>query len=347
MERRYIESFFFLALLLGTLAVAVVMVLPFMNILILAAILAFLFSVPYERLTRALGGRRSLAALAVTAVVLITILVPLALAGWRIAVEATGLYAYVREHTDTGQLLSAVARAEAFVQKFIPGLHLDPADVNAQMQRALSWLVGLLGVVFAGVTRIVVAFLFLLLFFFFILRDGSRMKDRLMELSPLSNDHEERILGKIGRAITAVVRGKIVLALIQGLMAGLGMLLFGVPNPALWGAATMLASFIPSIGTGLVLAPAVIYLFVTGHTGRSIGLAIWAVTAVGLLDNVLGPKLMAAGVRIHPLIMMLAVLGGIGLFGPIGILLGPILIALLYALLDIYLGLIRTQAETS
>jgi predicted PurR-regulated permease PerM len=341
MERRYIESFFFLALLLGTLAVVVVMFLPFMNILILAAILAFLFSVPYERLVRALGGRRSLAALLMTLVMLVTILVPLALVGWRIAQEATALYTDVVTHANSQTLPHAIEQIQTYAQQFFPGLRISAADLNAQAQRVFGLIAGQLGALFAGVIQLVAGFFFLLLFFFFMIRDGSRLKRRIMELSPLSDEQEERISEKIGKAISSTVRGKIVISIIQGLAAGLGMLLFGIPNPALWGALTMLASFIPSIGTGIVLLPAVIYLFITSTPAAAVGLALWGIAVVGLLDNVLGPKLMTSGTRLHPLVMMLAVLGGIALFGPIGLLLGPILIALLYALLDIYLSIIR------
>jgi predicted PurR-regulated permease PerM len=345
MERRYIESFFFLGLLVGTLAVVVLMFLPFLNILILAAILAFLFSVPYERLVARLGGRRSLAALIATALMLVTILIPLALAGWRIAHEAAGLYAGVLERAGDTALPQAIEQVQSFVQRYVPGFRIDAASLNAQAQRVFGFVTASIGAVFAGVVQLLAGFLFLLLFFFFMLRDGSRLKHRIMELSPMSDDQEERISEKIGRAISSTVRGRIVISIVQGLATGLGMLIFGVPNPALWGTLAMLASFIPSVGTALVFVPTCIYLVAAGRLGPAIGLAVWGGAVVGLLDNLLGPKLMAAGTRMHPLVMMLAVLGGISLFGPMGLLLGPIIVALLYALFDIYLGMTRRPAK--
>jgi predicted PurR-regulated permease PerM len=341
MERRYIESFFFLALLLGTLAVVIVMVLPFASILILAAVLAFLFSAPYERMVRAFGGRRSLAALVMTVIVLVTILVPLSFAAWRIGAEAGALYSYLRDHTDPGEVLRFVSRAELMIRGVVPGFQLDPADVTAQTQRALQWVVSHLGALFAQVTRLVISFLFLLLFFYYILRDGNRLKRRLMELSPLADDQEELIVSKLGRAVTSVVRGAIILHVIQGVVAGIGFAIFGLPNPALWGAATMLAGFVPSLGTALVFVPAVAYLLLTGHGVSAVALSVWGAAVVGLLDNFLGPKLVASGLNIHPLIIMLSVLGGVSLFGPIGILMGPIIVSLLFALFDIYLALVR------
>lgn len=340
MERRYIESFFFLALLLGTLALVALLVLPYLNTFILGAILSFLFSGVYARLLRIIPNR-SLAALVLTLLVLVTILVPLSLAGYRIAQEAAGLYGYIRNHTSGDTVAQLIAQLPASVRTLIPASALNTQAIGAWLQQALGWIAGSLGPLFSGIARTILHFFFLLLFFYYLTRDGERLKRRLMDLSPLSDSHEQEILGKIGRAITATVRGQLVLALLQSLVAGIGFALFGVPNPALWGSVILVAAFIPTIGTALVQVPAIAYLAATAGTGPALGLALWALIAVGMLDNFLGPRLMARGARIHPLVMMLAVLGGIGMFGPIGILLGPILFSLLYALLDIYLALVR------
>ena len=105
----------------------------------------------------------------------------------------------------------------------------------------------------------------------------------------------------------------------------------------LWGGAAAIASLVPNIGTALVLAPAIGFLYFGGEVGRAVGLAIWGVLAVGMIDNFLGPILINRGVRIHPLLILLSVIGGLGLFGPVGFLLGPLVVSLLFALLDIHL----------
>ncbi|MCC6934241.1 MAG: AI-2E family transporter [Candidatus Yanofskybacteria bacterium] len=340
MERRYIESFFFLALLLGTIALVAVLVLPYLNTFILGAILAFLFSGVYQKLLRLIPNR-SLAALVLTLLVLITIVAPISLAGYRIAQEAAGLYGYARAHATGEVIAQIVSQLPPSIRQLIPATSLNTQAISAWFQQAFGWIVGSIGPVFSGIARTILHFFFLLLFFYYLTRDGERLKRRLMEISPLSDSHEQEILGKIGRAITATVRGQLVLALLQALVAGIGFALFGVPNPALWGSVIMVAAFIPTLGTALVQVPAIAYLAATAGTGPAIGLALWALVAVGMLDNFLGPRLMARGARIHPLVMMIAVLGGIGMFGPMGILLGPILFSLLYALLDIYLSLVR------
>ena len=109
-----------------------------------------------------------------------------------------------------------------------------------------------------------------------------------------------------------------------------------MPNPVLWGLVAALAALIPGIGTALILIPAIGYLFFTGSTGAAIGLLIWGVVAVGLIDNFLGPMLVNRGVKIHPFLILLSIFGGLSFFGPVGFVLGPLIIALVFALLEIY-----------
>ena len=98
----------------------------------------------------------------------------------------------------------------------------------------------------------------------------------------------------------------------------------------------MLASLIPNVGTALVLVPSVAFLYFTGHTGASVGLAIWGAIGVGFIDNLLGPHLIERGIKIHPLLILLSVIGGITLLGPIGFVAGPVILSLLFTLLEIY-----------
>jgi predicted PurR-regulated permease PerM len=169
-----------------------------------------------------------------------------------------------------------------------------------------------------------------------LLRDGQKLKAAVVSLSPLSDADNEFIARKLERAINSAVKGNILIALIQGVLTTAGFLIFGVPSALLWGSLAAIAALIPGIGTALVLAPAIVFLFLAGEMVSGIGLTLWGMTAVGLIDNFLGPKFVGRGVQLHPLIILLSVLGGVGFFGPIGFLLGPLIISLLFALIDIY-----------
>jgi len=155
-------------------------------------------------------------------------------------------------------------------------------------------------------------------------------------LSPLQDVHDEEIFNKLTLATNSVIKGNLIIVLIQGAMAALGFFLFGVPSPVLWGAVAAVAAVIPGFGTALVVAPAIIYLLFNGETSSAIGLFIWGLTAVGLVDNILGPKLVERGMKIHPFLILLSILGGLALFGPLGFLFGPLVLSLFFALSEIY-----------
>ncbi len=340
MNQRTIESLILLGVLVGVLVLVIIMALPYLNMLVLAGVLAFLLSDIYAWLARVMHGR-SLAALTMTVAVVVVVLVPLSFGGYRIAQEATGLYTTLTGKAASQHISSLLHQLQIATRSYIPASQLDAQAVSERLQQLLAWVVGHLGSVFTGITRLVLNFFFFLLFFYYLIRDGERLKHRLMKLSPLSDVHEQRILDRVALAISGTLRGQVIMSLLQGVVAGLGLAFFNVPNPALWGSIAMLASFIPMVGTSLVMLPAVLYLTATGHWQMAVGLALWSMVAVGLLDNFLGPRLMSHGTKLHPLAMMIAVLGGIGMFGPIGILLGPILVSTLFALFDISLSVIR------
>jgi predicted PurR-regulated permease PerM len=269
---------------------------------------------------------------------LVVVLVPLSFAGYRVAQEATGVYASLHDQASSSQHIATLLhRIQTTTRSYLPAARLDATAVSDWLQQLLSWIAGHLGSIFTELTGLVLRFFFFMLFFFYLLRDGVQLKQKFFTLLPLSQVHNQRIMNRIAMAINGTVRGQVVLSALQGIVAGLGFAFFGLPNPVLWGSIVLLASFIPTIGTALVMFATVLYLVAVGQVPSAIGLALWAIVSIGLLDNVLGPKLVAHGTRLHPLAALVAVLGGIGMFGPIGILMGPIVMCILFALLDIYL----------
>jgi predicted PurR-regulated permease PerM len=147
---------------------------------------------------------------------------------------------------------------------------------------------------------------------------------------------DSHIFIKLEQAVKSIFVGSMSVAILQGISIGLSFNIFGVPNPALWGSIAAIAALIPGIGTSLVLVPGILYLFITGNTGPAIGQAIWGITAIIVIDNMLGSYLVNRGIKIHQFVILLSVLGGIVFFGPIGFVLGPLVLAFLFSLLEIY-----------
>jgi predicted PurR-regulated permease PerM len=171
---------------------------------------------------------------------------------------------------------------------------------------------------------------------FFLLRDGEAFREFLFKLSPLGEKYDRGIFLKITNAVNSVIKGSLMIAVVQGLFATAGFIVAGIPNPVVWGVVAMFSSLIPGIGTSLVTVPCIIFLYFTAPLLHTILLILWVVFGVGMIDNLLAPLVMRRGMKIHPLLILLSVLGGLTFFGPIGFIIGPVTLAFFLTLIDIY-----------
>jgi predicted PurR-regulated permease PerM len=181
-----------------------------------------------------------------------------------------------------------------------------------------------------------VNFLIVLVTLFFLLRDGADFCVRIRRLLPMDHERQERLFQNIVNAITAVVHGCLLVAMIQGLLAGLAFWAAGVPYPALWGVLTAFAALLPVGGTTMVTVPASVYLFLQGNNVRGIILLVWCLGVVVTIDNVLKPLFIGTRIKLPMLFLFFGILGGLAVFGAVGLILGPVLFALLAVLLDLY-----------
>lgn len=179
---------------------------------------------------------------------------------------------------------------------------------------------------------------------FFLYRDGKKLRAFALKWSPLNDDYDESIIAKIETAVSSVVTGALTTAIVQGVMVGIGFSIFGIPNPVLWGVIATIAALIPLLGTGLITMPAGAWLLLTGHIGAGLGLIVWGLVCVGLIDNVLNPYMMKRGMDVHPFLILLSVFGGLVYFGPVGFLAGPIVLAFFFALMEIYPQIVKGRA---
>ncbi len=171
---------------------------------------------------------------------------------------------------------------------------------------------------------------------FYFLKDSTEFKKSIIVFSPLGDENDEKIMTGLTQAINGVIKGSLLIAVVQGVLLGFGLWLFGIPNAALWGVVAGITSLIPTFGTSLVSVPAIIFLFVTGNTAAAVGLLLWAAVLVGLIDNFLGPLVVSRQAKLPSVLILFSVLGGISLLGPVGVLVGPLTISLLYTLIAIY-----------
>lgn len=325
-----------LILLAGAFVLAFFVVKPFLYALILAMAFATVFAPLHKKILVATAQHKSLAALLATVAVLIVVVAPLAFLSVQIFQEAASLYASLIQNGGATSLSRILNDTVLAIKGYVPvPIEFSP-DITQYARQALGLLLQNFGSLFANAAKIVMSIFIFLIALYYLFKDGQKLKRAVVALSPLHDTYNETIVCKLESAVNSVIRGNLVVALVQGVLTATGFALFGVPNPVLWGSVAAIAALIPGIGTALVLLPAIFYLFARGTTLPAAGLLLWGMTAVGLIDNFLGPKLAERGMQIHPFLILLSILGGIGFFGPLGFLLGPLVLSLLVALLNIY-----------
>ncbi len=328
-----------MAAILGAGALTVAVFWPFLKPLALAAVFAVVLQGLYQRVVRALGGWPSTAALLTVIMSVFFILLPLSLVGVLVGNEARDLYVSLEAGSGQTTIAQMFLRVDETFGD-VPGIgeftRSASIDVSTYTKEALQWITGHAGDIFSSASQLLLAFFIFFIALYYLLRDGTRVRQILIELSPLSDKEDTRVFDWLELAINSVIKGNLVIALVQGVLTTIGFTIFGVSNTILWGTVAAVAALIPGIGTGLVFTPAVAFLFFTGATVPALGLLVWGALGVGLIDNFLGPKLVGRGMKLHPLLVLLSVLGGLLYFGPAGIFLGPLTLSLLFALVSIY-----------
>ncbi len=332
------------ALLIGVLGIAFFVFRPFFYVLILAVVCAVVFQPLHQKVLDRVRNRQGVAALFTTLIIVIIILVPLVFLGLQIFKESQQLYSSLVDGNGKDVLLAASKGFIDDFQRYVPST--GEFSIHQYLKEGLSWLLQNLGAIFSNVAKLLINIFIFLMALYYLLKDGKKLKKIVIAMSPLADTDDETILKNLEISIHAVVKGSLTIALIQGVLTAVGFIIFGVPNAVLWGTVAAIAALIPGIGTAMVLIPAIIFLFLTSTAFSAFGLLVWGMLAVGLIDNVLGPRLVGRGMQLHPLIVFLAVIGGLLFFGPIGFLLGPITASLLLALLNMHFSLRTAKADS-
>jgi len=339
MSHKKLELYFLLSLLLGVLILVFYIFKPFLYALFLAIAFATVFAPIHTKALQLTRNKASLAASLSTLIVLLVVIIPITLLSVQIFQEASQLYGSLINGSESGTLSHTISTTLGNVNTVLPIPIEFSIDINQYTQQALSWLLQNIGPLFTNAAKAAMGTFIFLIALYYLFKDGDKLKKAIVALSPLQDNYDELIFKRLGIAVNSVIKGNLTVSLAQGTLTAIGFALFGVPNVVLWGSTAAIASLIPGFGTSLVIIPGVIYLLATGQVWGAVALLIWGVTAVGLIDNFLGPKVAEKGMRLHPFIILLSILGGLSFFGPLGFLLGPLTISLLFALFEIYFAM--------
>ena len=319
---------------------------PFLTPLLLALVVVTMTYGMFERLTTRLGGRRNLAASVMLLFITLVLAVPTTVLIFMLVDQAGTLIQRVQS-TDVQQYFGAlsVERRLATLQRWLPWLRVEQVRLDEVVRNVVARLPAIVATqgsrVIAGFFGLFIGFLLMLLGAFVFYTKGGAMLRELRALSPLPDEYDDQIFAKFQGVVDATFRGQFLTAIAQGLVAGVGLAIAGVPAPIFWGAIAAVFSLIPMVGAAAVWVPSSIYLVILASNGavgwwRPIFLIAWGVLVVSLVDNLVRPLVMRSGVNMHPIILFFAILGGIQAFGFTGLFLGPLVFVLLVTLADIY-----------
>lgn len=330
MQNKTLERYFFFGLLLATLIFTFLIFRPFWIVLVLGASFAIILYPIYLWFTKKhLPDWLS----SLITILLFTIVLcgPLLAVGVMVFNQSQNVYFQVVNNKNTEPFMGKI---ESKVNKVLPaGVTFD---INKKTTDFVSYVANNIANIFTTTLSAFFSFLLMLIIIFYFLKEGAYCKKAIIRFSPLGEENDQKIIDKITQAINGVIKGSLLMSAFQGVFVGLGLWVASVPNAALWGVIAGVCSLVPPIGATLVSAPAVVFLFLTGHTAQAVGLFIWAIVILAIVDNSLRPIFVGKKINIPSVLILFSVLGGISFLGPVGILVGPLTLSLLYALISIY-----------
>ena len=317
---------------------------PFVAPLFLAAVLVITFSPITPRVVALLRGSRTLAALAMTFGVVLLVLVPLVLMLTLMASEASHFYERVEQIRSEGSgqrqaILQWLQTHWLALQGRFPLLaSIDLSKVPLEASRRIAQWVAAEGqglVTGVAVSLLDATMMLVALFFFF--RDGDRIIGLVRDLIPMRPVYRDRILKTLYDTVQVVVQSSLVIALLQGIVAGLGYAFLGGLSVSVFLAfLTAVASLVPVVGSALIWIPTAIYVLVTAELWRGIALLLWGVLAVGSVDNFVRPLMIGGRVQVPTVLLLFALLGGVQVYGMLGIIVAPVVVAILIGFVEIY-----------
>jgi predicted PurR-regulated permease PerM len=306
-----------------------------------AAILAFLVFPLQISLTRRLRGNRTAAAAVITALTPVAIIAPLTFIAMAFAAQVGTLSGALQANPqlfDFTRWLDPVAhpRSAHLAEWLSARMDIATSELGGRLTAsAEAWATEMAkssGQFFLGTAGVVLKFFLMLFILFFILRDGTVWFGRLAALLPLSREHRVALLTRLGKVLRAVVYGCGLTAIVQGTLVAIGFAITGLSGPVVFGVLATVLALLPFGGAAVVWVPGVLYLFATGSIGFGVFLVLWGLV-VSVSDNFIRPMIISRYTPVPTLLVFLGVVGGVGAFGPIGFIIGPVILVLATELL--------------
>lgn len=340
-KHNHFQKAFILLLLFIVLMSFIGMIQQFIIALVLSAIFAGLLYPLYKKILLKFKNKSILAATSVLMIAILAVGLPLTILTGMVTSEA------IQFSEKTTPIVKEILDEKISLKETLPSwipLQDKFGSINETLLKKTSeatstigsWLVSSLSSATKGTAGFLMSLFIMLYAMFYFLINGQKLLDSFSSLVPLSKQDYEELMSRGLMVTKASLKGIIIIGLIQGLLISLSFLVIGLNGPIFWGTVVFILSAIPGLGAPIVWIPAVIYLMITGNIGWAIALTIWGIVVVGLVDNLLRPWIVGNDAKLPDLVILVSILGGIITFGPVGIIIGPVIAALLDTVLNIY-----------
>ena len=338
MSRFYLFAVIALLLILGLLTYQILK--PFLTPIAWAIVFSIIFY-PVYVFTLKYTRWKSVAALLTLTIILVVILGPFSYLTYMLVSELKDLTGYLEaDKIEALESLMQHPSIKAVTDKILSVFNLTEDELNQTIIDNISKLgKEMVGRITKGATNVVTIsldFIFMVFSIFFFLRDGPDFLSKTRDYMPFSEIQKDRLVKQIRDIIISTIYGGVAVSIIQGTIAGLAFFFLGISTPVVWGLATSIASFVPLLGASSIWVPAAGYLFLKGAILKGIILAIVGLFGISLIDNILKPIIIGGRTKMPILVIFFSVLGGIKLLGLIGLIMGPLVIALFISVIEIF-----------
>jgi len=341
MNQKNTTLWFLASLLLVFGALAILIVWPFLRPVAGAIIVAVIFFPVYKHVLRWTGRRPTWASLITTLGIVLLFLFPVSLIMLKATNEAISAAQRLSQLSaeQGGFPLFVMMLAERplhFLGRFVDLSKFDVhSAITSNLQRAGLMVLSSGAAILGSLAKLTANFFFMLITVFFLFRDGERWATGLGSLMPLSPAQTSRLYKNIVDTIVGNVYGIVSVGFMQGALTGLAVWIAGLPSPLLLGIAAFFASILPVVGAALVWVPAGLYLIFTGAIWKGVFVLAWGAVVISTVDNIVRPWVVSGKVELHPLVLLFVILGGVQVFGFLGLFLGPVVVSVLAAVFQI------------
>ncbi|MBU1204889.1 MAG: AI-2E family transporter [Nanoarchaeota archaeon] len=315
---------------------------PFIIAILTSIIVSYILYPLYKWISKK-TKRKNLSAVIVTILIITLIITPILFIANSLTREVMVVYTNSKQRIEEGNIIDTEPGSILWkLNSFLVNIAEKP-QISSSLDSITNSIISSLSNFIFTIPKRILSFFVMIFLIFFMLRDGELMVKKIKYLIPLKNHYQNKIVKRFGSVTRAVVYGHFITALIQGMVGVLGLYIFGIKSPLVWGGIMMVACMIPFIGAPVVWFPLGVLKLIEGLTTnttsttlRGIGLLVYGFFIVASIDNLIKPKIIGDKAKIHPTIILLGVLGGLTIFGVIGIVIGPLVLSLFLTFAEIY-----------